>query len=130
MRRVSHICPFLGVALSTACHASLPQPATAPQPENAFIEVPYPPPPARVEIVVPRPAASQVVWLDGQWTWDGANWSWEDGGWALPPKGGRYAIWALRLERDGRLEFAPASWRDDAGKELSPAQVLAPAKRH
>ncbi len=130
MRRAGVFCLLLALAVPAACRASLPQPATAPQPESAFVEVPYPPPPAHVEIVVPRPAGSQVVWLDGQWTWDGANWAWEDGGWAVPPAGGRYAVWALHLEKDGRLEFAPASWRDGAGNELPPARVLATAGKH
>jgi hypothetical protein len=130
MRCAGPFCLVLGLAFPTACHASLPQPATAPQPENAFVEVPYPPPPAHVEILPERPAGSPVVWVDGQWAWDGANWAWDDGGWVRPPNDGRYAAWALRLEADGRLEFAPASWRDKAGKELPPAQVLVPAKRH
>jgi len=114
----------LGV-LCAGCRGSLPQPAAAPQPDNAFVRVPYPPPPARVETAPKRPTAA-ALWVDGQWSWDG-QWTWMPGGWVIPPPGGRLARWALRLEASGRLEFAPASWRDASGRELPPARVVAAA---
>ncbi len=118
----------LGVALAlcAACHGPLAQPAAAPQPDNAFIEVPYPPPPARVEALPPRPN-QPCVWVDGQWSWDGIQWTWMPGGWVIPPPGGRLARWVLRRQLSGGLQYAPSSWRDAAGHELPPARVLVSA---
>lgn len=109
------------------CHSSrLPQPASAPQPQNAYVTVPYPPPAARVETLPKRPRLD-AVWIDGQWSWDGQRWQWVAGAWVLPPPGGRFARWSIVLLRDGQLLFAPASWRDASGRELPPARVLATA---
>ncbi|HZU84236.1 MAG TPA: YXWGXW repeat-containing protein [Polyangiaceae bacterium] len=117
----------IGCAIaSTACGAAIPEPPRAPQPPNAFVEVPYPPPPARVEQLPGRPDP-RAVWTDGQWTWDGTRWAWTPGGWVIAPAAGQFARWALRLTPDGRLQFAPASWRDAAGRELPPARVVASA---
>src|ERR1700722_16004363 len=41
------------IALLPACLGSLPRPPTGPIPPDAMNEVPYPPPPARVETVPP-----------------------------------------------------------------------------
>jgi hypothetical protein len=109
-----------------ACQSALPRPPRAAQPESAFVEVPYPPPAARVETVPHRPARASV-WIDGQWSWDGARWDWAPGGWVLPPPGARFARWALRMLPDGRLRFAPPSWWDAAGRPLAPPALLAPA---
>jgi hypothetical protein len=119
-------CALATALAATGCAAGLPRPAEAPQPAEAFVDVPYPPPAARVETLPPRPDG-RGVWIDGQWTWDGARWSWTPGGWVDPAPGGRFARWALRLEHDGRFRFAHASWRDASGHELPPAHILAPA---
>jgi hypothetical protein len=124
--RACRVAAFAPALALVACGPSLPQPATAPQPRSAFVPVPYPPPAARVETVPPRPSPV-AVWIDGQWAWDGARWQWTTGAWVAPPPGGRFAPWALELLRDGRLMFAPASWRDRQGNELTPARVLAAA---
>jgi hypothetical protein len=110
-----------------ACHSSLPEPAPALQPSNAYVEVPYPPPAALVE-TVPRRPSEGALWIDGQWSWDGQHWVWNSGGWVAPPPGGRFARWQLRLEPDGRMKFAGPSWRDASGRELPPARVLAAAR--
>jgi hypothetical protein len=116
----------MAAVTASACGGGLPRPETAPQPQTAFVEVPYPPPAARVETVPPRPERGGV-WVDGQWSWDGARWDWTPGGWVLPARDARFARWALQLLPDGRLRFAPAAWRDKAGRELTPPPVLAPA---
>jgi hypothetical protein len=110
-----------------ACRASLPQPAGAPQPDNAFVDVPYPPPPARVEAIPPRPRAD-ALWIDGQWSWGGDQWDWWPGGWVAPVAGARFARWELRLQADGRLKFAAPSWRDPSGRELPAPPLLAVAQ--
>ena len=121
--RAMDVLVTLSLAL-VACGASLQQPARAPQPPNAFVIVPYPPPAARVE-TLPRPPNPAAVWVDGQWSWGGAGWSWTPGAWVEPPPGGRFAAWALEL--DGQLRFAPASWRDASGRELGPPRALVTA---
>src|SRR6185312_10018059 len=121
-------CGALALAAAGGCGASLPQPARAPQPANAFVDVPYPPPAGRVEVLPARPSPD-AVWIDGQWIWDGANWAWDDGGWAVPPEGARYARSEVRRLADGRLEFAPGSWRDATGREIPPPPLTGPQKR-
>jgi hypothetical protein len=106
-----------------ACRAALPQPPSAPQPESAFVDVPYPPPAARVETVPARPSPD-ALWIDGQWSWGVDEWVWSPGGWVVAPRGDGFAPWQVRLERDGRLTFAAASWRDASGRELPPARFL------
>ncbi len=112
--------------LVSACGGSIPEPAIAPQPDAAFVEVPYPPPAARVETMPARPAGD-TSWVDGQWSWEGEHWTWLAGAWVIPPAGGRFAPWALRLGPDGHLTFAAASWRDAEGRALPPPRVVAPA---
>ncbi len=109
-----------------ACRASLPQPAAAPQPDHAFVDVPYPPPAARVERIPGRPS-SDALWIDGQWSWDGEQWAWEPGAWVAPAPESRFARWQLRLDADGRLKFAGPSWRDASGRETAPPRILAVA---
>jgi hypothetical protein len=113
--------------LSSACGGGrFPEPALAPQPESAFVDVPYPPPAAHVESLPARPER-EALWVDGQWTWDGARWTWAPGAWVIAQPGARFAPWALRMQPNGRLQFAAASWRDASGREVPPARVLATA---
>jgi hypothetical protein len=111
---------------AVACAGALPGPPLAPQPESAFAPVPYPPPAARVETIPRRPTAHAVC-VDGQWTWDGRQWVWLPGGWLEPAAGARFSTWALRRMPDGRLQFAPAAWRDARGQDLPSPRVLAGA---
>jgi hypothetical protein len=114
------------VAVLAACRASLPQPPGAPQPESAFVDVPYPPSAAHVEAVPAKPSP-EAVWIDGQWSYGGGEWLWSPGGWVEVPRGAGFAPWQVRLERDGRLEFAGPSWRDASGREIPPPHFLARA---
>jgi hypothetical protein len=87
------------------------------------MDVPYPPPAAHVEAVPSKPSKT-ALWVDGQWSWDGERWAWSPGGWVEPPPDARLARWQLRLQPDGQLKFAAASWRDASGRELRPPHVL------
>lgn len=111
----------LGAAISltlfSACSAKLPRPPTGPVPEDEMIEVPYPPPPARVETITSR-RDERAVWVDGQWEWDGKAWRWLAGGWVTPPANAYFTPWRVARRSDGRLFFARASWRDEAGRPL------------
>jgi hypothetical protein len=121
------IAALVGLAMGGfSCGSHLPQPASATQPPDAFHEVPYPPPPAKVEYVPDRPR-KDAVWVNGQWRWLTTDWRWERGGWYAVPPGVGFARWETRRERDGRLSFAPASWRDARGQEAPAPPLLAQA---
>lgn len=118
---------LVGLWLLCACGSSLPVPARTEHPESAFVEVPYPPPAALVEVVPARPQGD-AVWVDGAWVWRGRYYVWQRGGWVLPPKGSAYAGWQAQLAEDGRLLFAPGTWYDAAQQPLDPPTRLATAR--
>ena len=108
------------LAWLSACSPSLPRAPGGPTPTTERIEVPYPPPPARVETIPPKKAAGQV-WLDGQWDWDGKAWTWHDGAWTTPPREAYFTPWTTSRRADGQLLFTRAQWRDKAGRPLNTA---------
>jgi hypothetical protein len=116
----------LASILASACGHSIPVPDRAPQVETAFTEVPYPPPAVQVETLPARPNG-KALWTDGQWLWDGTAWAWTSGGWVVPPPGARLAPWTLRRQADGRLEFAPQTWRDREGRDLGDLPIVSVA---
>lgn len=122
-------CLFAACALVAACSspAQRPGPTLVAQPRTAFVPVPYPPPPARVEVVPasPRPDA---IWIGGEWDYRFRRWIWTYGRWTIAPAGGRYARWTLVRDRRGELSFAPGAWRDERGKVLEPPAALATAR--
>lgn len=74
--------------------------------------VPYPPPPARVEIVRPPPADDvERVWVDGQWRWEANRWVWHSGDYQLPQPGAVYAPPETVRLADGTLIHRPGRWR-------------------
>ena len=115
------------ISILIACSAALPQPRFVRQQTSALIEVDYPPPPARVEVVPPRPSA-EAVWIDGEWTWTGSRWAWKYGSWVVPPAGAAYSPWTTVRSSDATLYFAPGVWRDARGVPLPAPIPLAIAK--
>jgi hypothetical protein len=116
----------LGVKLA-ACGSRIPQPPTTAQPSSALVEVDYPPPPARVEMV-PKQPSDDAVWVNGEWLWSGRRWSWRAGMWAVSPKNAAYARRILVRRGDGKLFYAPGTWRDAEGREVpAPPEKLARA---
>jgi hypothetical protein len=108
----------LGTVAAIACGAPrLPAPDYTGQPTTALVEVPYPPPPARVE-AVPEPPSERAVWIDGEWIWK-RRWSWKAGRWVVPPPGARYAPWTTVRDRTGTLYFAAGTWRDERGADVA-----------
>src|SRR5215471_11175795 len=105
----------LGIA---ACGSGIPRPPGAPQPTNALVEVDYPPPPARVEML-PKQPSGDAVWINGEWLWLGRRWSWRPGMWVVSPRNAAYARRVLVRRGDGKLLFAPGSWRDSEGREVA-----------
>ncbi len=97
--------------LGNAC-SHLPTAKKDAFPDREWLEVPYPPPVAKVERIPPRP--DRVArWADGQWAWRG-RYVWLSGGWFHPARKVRLVPWALRRESSGRLMFSPAYWRNGA----------------
>ncbi len=107
-----------------SCGPRLPQPPYAPQPTSALVEAPYPPPPARAEIVPAQPTR-RAVWIDGEWVLRGRKWAWQPGRWVIPPKGAKYSAWTTVRGEDGALYVAPGAWRNEAGKEIPAPTPLA-----
>lgn len=108
-----------------ACAYRPPEPPSGPVPEADRIEVPYPPPPARVEVIPPQKDRREV-WVDGQWEWTGKEWRWDEGAWVIPPPGAYFTPWTTEREDDGRLLFAPAAWRDPTGRPLASGPLTCP----
>jgi hypothetical protein len=117
-------------ALTFACSSALPTPPTGPHPAatTQYIEVPFPPPPAHVEVIPPRPPDLGSVWVDGEWAWQAKRWVWQPGGWVAPPTGGYFAPWLVYRLDNGRLLFAPGAWHDATGKQLPNPVVLEAAR--
>src|SRR5262249_19876160 len=99
------------IAIVACGHARLPRPPYVQQPTSALVEAPYPPPPARVE-VVPDSPRDEAVWVDGEWTWHGRRWAWRRGRWVVTPSGGAFSPWTTVRNGDGTLYFAEGTWRD------------------
>jgi hypothetical protein len=132
MRRIVHrmrtiAALVVGVVSATACSGRLPHPPYTAQPQNALVEVVAPPPPGRVEVVPPTPK-SGAVWIDGEWTWRRRRWAWTAGRWVVAPKGAAFSPWVFERGVDGRLWYAPGTWRDAKGTVVSPPDPLEPAK--
>lgn len=128
LRLVSHAAG-LGVAfLLDACGGSLPEPTYSPQLTRALEEVPYPPPPARVELVPEQPREAGAVWIDGEWEWNGKQWAWVYGRWVVPPAGATFSRWATVRRSDGALFYASGTWRANNGSDLPPPRPLAVAR--
>jgi hypothetical protein len=124
LRSRSRFHAALGVALALAlgllpaCASSLAKPPGGAVPPDAMIEVPYPPPAARVETIPDKKLAGQL-WIDGQWEWDAKAWKWRDGAWTTPPPNAYFTPWTTKRRADGQLLFARAEWRDPSGRPLN-----------
>lgn len=119
------------VAISTAAFAAhlagcsgprLPEPVREPPCSSAPcrsahegetpIQVPFPPPPAKVDVIgVPPSEMADPVWVDGQWEWRGRAWVWEPGKWRSRPTSQYYAAPAIVRRADGQLVWFAGSFR-------------------
>lgn len=104
--------------LMMSCGKGLPRPPYAPQPTTALVEVPFPPPPARVEAVPLQPDRA-AVWIDGEWRWRGRKWGWRTGRWVIPPPGVAYSPWTSVRDAEGTLYQAVGVWRDAHGEVVA-----------
>ncbi|HEX4337543.1 MAG TPA: YXWGXW repeat-containing protein [Polyangiaceae bacterium] len=107
--------------------SSVPEP-THPDPKplktGEAAEVPFPPPPARVEFIPDKPRAG-AVWVDGEWSWTGRRWAWTYGKWVLPPADATFAPWKTVRSNDGTLLFVAGIWHDEKGAEIPDPEPLA-----
>jgi hypothetical protein len=109
------------------CRSTLPQPRQTAPPAEAFVEVPYPPPPALSEFVPKAPDRPGVVYVDGGWTWRGKYYVWQRGGWVSPKPGLRVTPWTVRYANDGRALFAARRWVDAQGRLVRGPPIIVPA---
>ena len=117
----------VAVAFATAmlaCGAkSLPAPSYVGQPQEALVQVPYPPPPARVEFVPTQPDGN-AVWIDGEWVWQGRRYAWKPGRWVKAPANAAFAPWTTVRDTMGSLYIAEGTWRDRTGNEVSAPEPI------
>jgi hypothetical protein len=118
---------LLAVIGALGCGSTLPQASQAAPPPEAFVEVPYPPPPALSELVPEAPERPGVVFLDGGWTWRGQYYVWQRGGWVQPKPGLRVTPWTLRYTADGRALFAESRWVNPQGRLVRGPRIIVPA---
>lgn len=113
-----------GGALGGCGPASLPVPLRGHHVGKDPVPVPFPPPPARADIVPGRPSdAVDPVWVDGQWVWRGRQWVWQPGQWwERPPT----QIWAAPSVV--RLASGDLAWFEGRWRAVEPLDPL-PARR-
>jgi hypothetical protein len=130
LRSMCRLAPVIVLAIATAaCGPNrLPQPEFTAQTTEALVQVPYNPPPARVEVVPAQPSQSGAVWIDGEWSWQGRRWAWKHGRWIVAPANAKFAPWTTVRDASGTLLMAPGAWRDRARNEVSEPAPLAVAK--
>jgi hypothetical protein len=99
-------------AFLIGCYPALPTPPVASQEGATPVVVPYPPPPARVDIIGDPPVGmDNPVWVDGQWVFRGRRWTWEPGEWqTLKPKSA-YAYPRVVRRSDGQLVWFEGTFR-------------------
>ena len=99
---------------AAACLPRLPGPPLGPQEQADPVLVPYPFPPARVDVVSDPPAElKSPVWVDGQWLWRGRRWVWESGDWVELKPGDVYAKPIVVRRSDGQLVWFAGTFRRD-----------------
>lgn len=102
----------LAMALAGCGGSSLPQPARGAHVDGEPIAVPFPPPPARPDLIGSPPAeVKDPVWVDGQWVWRGRVWVWQPGQWWARPPGQVWAAPAIVRLADGQLVWFEGRWR-------------------
>ncbi|MBI5534106.1 MAG: hypothetical protein HY898_15395 [Deltaproteobacteria bacterium] len=111
---------LLLVAL-VGCSSSLPRPATSPHTANEFVDVPFPPPAVRADLVPPR-THDDSVWIDGEWQWQELRWAWRRGSWVVPPGGSTLARWETK--RAGtQVRHAKSVFHLADGGSLAPSEL-------
>lgn len=114
--------------LVASCGLSrLPRPPYTAHASADLVAIPYPPPPARIE-VIPESPDDRAVWLDGEWSWSGRRWGWRRGRWVIPPQGAAFAPWQAVRGGKGNLFIAPGVWKGKNGELVEEPLALGEAK--
>ena len=95
-----------------ACAPRVPVPPTGPHTHDTPELVPYPPPPARVELIPPTPGPD-ALWIDGHWMWTAGGYAWRAGGWEQARAGAHYAPATMVRRSNGELLYYVGSWQSD-----------------
>ncbi len=99
-----------------ACIPSIPTPPSGSHAGEVPITVPYPPPPARVDVIADPPAdMASPAWIDGQWLWLGRRWVWEPGRWVGLAAGTVYAGPRVYRRTDGQLVWFKGVLKSSGG---------------
>ncbi len=89
---------------------------------GSSVAVPYPPPPAKVE-VLPLQRNDECRWRGGYYAWRETGWLWIRGEWVFPPEGCYYAPpdtkWEKRSGRPVLIHRTP-EWYPEMGEERCP----------
>lgn len=107
-RRAAAACAVVALC---ACAGSAKLPPVATHAGETPVLVPYPPPPQKVEILPPRPAAAGAVWIDGEWQFVSGRWEWRQGRWEVPPEGATYAPPVIDYLSGEQIAWYPSRWR-------------------
>ncbi|AKT36224.1 hypothetical protein [Chondromyces crocatus] len=101
-----------------ACGNAIPTPELGRHsPQDPFAIVPYPPPPAHVEVVPgPPEGVKDPVWVDGEWQWRNRRWVWLPGRWEEPYPGAFFAPSTTVRRPDGGLVWFGGVWHFPKGK--------------
>lgn len=80
--RAQDVAALALVVVLGGCSSTTPTVPTGPRPDGdeKAVSVPFPPPPARVE-VIPLRRRDTCLWLDGSWDYRGGAWVWLKGAW-------------------------------------------------
>ncbi|MCU0694702.1 MAG: hypothetical protein MUF54_25270 [Polyangiaceae bacterium] len=116
LRLVAIVCVSL-----LGCGSSRPLPTMSTHTPDEFLEVPYPPPAVRADLVPARPGPDSV-WIDGEWHWQWTRWRWRRGAWVTPPAGATFARW--ETERVGtQVQHAESVFHLADGGSLAPSEL-------
>ncbi len=116
----------IGAALSTlGCAPRIPAPPTGPHKQDTPVLVPYPPPPARVEVIPDQPEP-EALWIDGHWVWTAGGYAWQPGQWDKPRPGAHYAPATMVRRRNGELFYYVGAWQ---GAGPPPSSSAKPSQR-
>jgi hypothetical protein len=111
------------------CGYTVPTPKTGPHTRGEPVAVPYPPPPAKPEVIPkpPKGMESSSVWVDGSWDWRGHRWTWTPGKWESPLPDTYYAVPTTVRMSDGTLGYFPGAWRSTLMDEMRAAGAASSA---
>ncbi len=124
---------FAPVLLLVACGGGLALAPTGQHPvqHQEYVPVEFPPPPAQIEEIPPRPDdRSDCVWVDGYWHWRG-RWVWIPGRWVVAPEGCYHAPALVEWgkTREPRLNYSPPRWYREGAEFLPANRAICPMPR-